>query len=132
MYKNYKTLNDLGNTAPKNTEKETFDPPITVPEITTIEDKETLIRHNKVVVIDIYADWCGPCKTSAPLFAELYEKYKDYCVLVKENVDLKLSPTIQVIPTFQIFHEGKLDSQITGVNLKDVEEKIITFISGQK
>jgi len=132
MYKNYKTLNDLGNTAPKNTEIETFVPPISVPEITTIEDKETLIRHNKVVVIDIYADWCGPCKTSAPLFAELYEKYKDYCVLVKENVDLKLSPTIQVIPTFQIFHEGKLDSQITGVNLKDVEEKIITFISGQK
>lgn len=132
MYKNYKTLNDLGNTAPQNIEKESFVPPISVPEITSIEDKETLIRHNKVVVVDVYADWCGPCKTSAPLFAELYEKYKDYCILVKENVDLRLSPTIQVIPTFQIFNEGKLDSQITGVNLKEVEEKILTFLQQKK
>jgi thioredoxin 1 len=130
MYKNYKTLNDLGNTAAPSTnvEKKEESFVMTVPEITAIEDKETLLRHNKIVVVDIYADWCGPCKTSAPLFAELYEKYKDYCVLVKENVDLKMSPTVQVIPTFQIFFEGKLNSQITGINLKEVEEKIISLI----
>ena len=133
MYKNYKTLNELGNTADKSsgatnppTEKETF--VIYVPEITTLEDKNSLLKNNKLVVVDVYADWCGPCKTTAPLFAELYDKYKDYCVMVKENVDLRLSPIIQVIPTFQIFVDGKLKSQVTGVNLGEVEQHIASVL----
>ena len=132
-YKNYKTLNELGNTAPKvdknqdETKKENF--VIQVPHITSLEDKEALLKNNKLVVIDVYADWCGPCQTTGPLFAELYNKYKDYCILVKENVDLRLSPTVQVIPTFQIFVDGKLKSQITGANLSEVEDNIKAIIS---
>ena len=131
MYKNYKTLNELGNTADTSStstpnQKESF--AIIVPEITTLEDKNSLLQNNKLVVVDVYADWCGPCKITAPLFAELYAKYKDYCVMVKENVDLRLSPTIQVIPTFQIFVDGKLKSQITGANLVEVEQNIASVL----
>jgi thioredoxin 1 len=119
----YRKLNELGNFGPSASieKKENYKTPTTVPEITTKEDKDSLIMHNKVVVVDVYADWCGPCKTTGPLFASLYDKYKDVCKLVKENVDLKLSPTVQVVPTFQIFVEGKLKSQITGANLGEVE-----------
>lgn len=120
----YKKLTDLGKSSRDENEsmKETYS---VVPEITTIEDKLSLITNNKLVVVDVYADWCSPCQTTTPLFANLYDKYKDVCKLVKENVELRLSPTVHVIPTFQIFVQGKLKSQITGVNLEDVEKSIL-------
>jgi thioredoxin 1 len=126
----YRKLNELGNSEPSSSlpKKENYKTPTIVPEITTKEDKDSLIMNNKVVVVDVYADWCGPCKTSGPLFAELYDKYKDLCKLVKENVDLRLSPTVQVVPTFQIFVEGKLKSQITGANLGEVESVLISSL----
>lgn len=119
----YRKLNELGNSEPSASlsRKENYKTPTIVPEITTKEDKDSLIMNNKVVVVDVYADWCGPCKTTGPLFSMLYDKYNGVCKLVKENVDLRLSPTVQVVPTFQIFVEGKLKSQITGANLAEVE-----------
>ena len=76
-----------------------------LPNILRIEDKTALIQNYKVVVIDVHADWCGPCKIVSPLFSELFKKYNipGVCILAKENVDLKLSPSIQVVPTFQFF-----------------------------
>jgi len=126
----YKKLTDLGKSSRETFEemKETYN---VVPEITTLEDKQSLIMNNKVVVVDVYADWCGPCQTAAPMFAQLYDKYKDLCKLVKENVDLRLSPTVHVIPTFQIYVHGKLKSQITGANLEDVEKSILDNLNAE-
>ncbi len=122
----YRKLNELGTSEPSTSldKRENYKTPTIVPEITTKEDKDSLIKNNKVVVIDVYADWCGPCKTTGPLFSDLYDRYNEVCKLVKENVDLRLSPTVQVVPTFQIFVEGKLKSQITGANLAEVESVI--------
>jgi thioredoxin 1 len=126
----YRKLNELGSSEPASsvTKKENYKTPSIVPEITTKEDKDSLIVNNRIVVVDVYADWCGPCQTIGPLFANLYDKYNDVCKLVKENVDLRLSPTVQVVPTFQIFVEGKLKSQITGANLGEVESVIIASL----
>lgn len=122
----YRKLNELGNfgSSASSVKQENYKTPTIVPEITTKEDKDSLIMNNKVVVVDVYADWCGPCKTMGPLFADLFDKYNGVCKLVKENVDLRLSPTVQVVPTFQIFVEGKLKTQITGANLGEVESVI--------
>jgi len=49
--------------------------------------------------------------------------------LAKENVDLRLSPSIQVVPTFEFYFNGKIDSLITGADLTSVEEKIIDLLS---
>ena len=124
---NYKKLNDIGNSA--STTSATVNSNISVvPEITSLEDKNALLKNNKLVVVDVYATWCGPCSDTTPLFAALYDKYKSLCILVRENVDLRLSPTVQVVPTFQIFVNGKLNSQITGNSIEEVENTILKFI----
>ena len=109
-----------------NTNKDQNKEKVIVPEITTMEDKNSLLNNNKLVVVYVYADWCGPCQITAPLFENLYLKYKDVSKLVKENVDLRLSlNTVQVVPTFQIFVDAKLKSQITGADLGAVEDMIV-------
>jgi thioredoxin 1 len=114
----YKTLSEIGG-GPKVVQENY----IQVPEISTIDDKKALIANNKLVVIDVYADWCGPCQAMIPVYGKLYLKYKDYCVLVKENVELRLSPSVTVVPTFLIYIEGTLKHQV--VNNIDEVEKII-------
>lgn len=115
----YKTLAELSGGA-KKTKEENF---VQVPEISSLDDKKALIANNKLVVVDIYASWCGPCEAMIPVYAKLYEKYKDLCVIVKENVELRLSPTVTVVPTFLIYIDGQLKHQI--VNDIDAVEKVI-------
>jgi len=57
--------------------------------IKSIEQKESIIKLNNIVVLDVYADWCGPCKVIAPKYAELAKKYNQVnaCMLCKENID---------------------------------------------
>ena len=120
----YRKLSDIGGSSEKVAISKATKEVIHVPEIFTKEDKESLIKNNKVVIVDVYADWCHPCQITAPYFAELYDKYKDLCKLVKESVELRLSPTVTVIPTFQIIIDGKLTKQITGADMGAVEDAI--------
>ena len=118
----YRKLSDIGYS--KN--KENYEKIINVTQIKTIQDKENLIRSNKVCVIDVYADWCGPCKLIAPEFEKLFKKYNinGVCALAKEDVELKLSPSVKVVPTTQFYIDGKFDSIVTGADLEGIENKI--------
>ena len=120
----YKKLSHFG-------EKSGHETSDVVPKILRKEDKENLIRNFKVVVIDVFADWCGPCKIISPLFSSLFPKYNipGICILAKENVDLALSPSIQVVPSFQFYLNGTLDSVISGADITLVENKIIELIN---
>lgn len=70
--------------------------------------KEWKFKGDKPVVIDFYADWCGPCRMVAPLMKELAKEYEDQIVIYKVNVDneselatalgIKSLPTILFIP----------------------------------
>ncbi len=70
--------------------------------------KEWKFKGDKPVVIDFYADWCGPCRMVAPLMRELAKEYEDQIVIYKVNVDneselaaalgIKNLPTILFIP----------------------------------
>jgi len=119
----YKKLSTFGE---KKSESE-----VVIPIILKIEDKMHLIQNYKVCVVDVYADWCGPCKIVSPLFSQLFTKYNipGICILAKENVDLKLSPNIQVVPSFQFFLYGQLESIISGADITLVENKIIELIN---
>ena len=79
--------------------------------------EEEVIKSEKPVLIDFYADWCGPCKMLAPVLEGLSEKMDKvtfYKVNVDASSDLAGRYGIQAIPNLVIFKDGKAVDQITG------------------
>jgi thioredoxin 1 len=76
---------------------------------------EELEKHpNKQIIVDFWADWCGPCKAVSPLLDEI-EQENDDVVLLKVNVDennaLASSLLIQSIPTLMFFKDGSQNAE---------------------
>lgn len=92
-------------------------------------EKEVLEAQGKVVV-DFYADWCGPCKMMGPIIHELAEEWEGKAKIGKLNVDQcpNISSKYQVmsIPTILIFENGQVKETFVGVTAKDVLEKKLT------
>ncbi|XP_013394301.1 thioredoxin [Lingula anatina] len=67
--------------------------------------------NGKILVIDFYAEWCGPCKKIAPCLEKLAEKYKDKADVYKVNVDdaddIAAHCKISAMPTFHVYKNGK-------------------------
>jgi len=91
---------------------------------------ETEVRESKIpVMVDFYADWCGPCKMMAPLVEELAGSYEGKCRIGKCNTDenpkLVNEFKIMSIPTFIFFKEGKaVETAIGAISKSELEEKI--------
>ncbi|XP_043706560.1 thioredoxin F-type, chloroplastic-like [Telopea speciosissima] len=79
---------------------------------------------DKVVVVDMYTQWCGPCKVMAPKFKELSEKHLDVVFMKldcnKENKPLAKELGIKVVPTFKILKDSKVVKEITGAKFGDL------------
>jgi thioredoxin 1 len=78
-----------------------------------------VIQNNKLVLIDFWAPWCGPCRMIAPILEQLSEEVGDAAVIAKLNVDE--NPTgavrysIQGIPTMILFRNGVEVERFVGV-----------------
>jgi thioredoxin 1 len=81
------------------------------------------IPHNKKVVIDFYATWCGPCARVTPIIDELAEKFENITFL-KVNVDeadeIAAGFEISSLPTFVYLNLGNIVQRIEGANLADI------------
>ena len=96
---------------------------------TSLSELQTLFNNTTYVLIDFSAEWCGPCKQIAPIYANLSKKHSIPGILGFAKVDVDHSPDIaaqygiSAMPTFLAFKEGKLvavngASQIRGADLK--------------
>ena len=84
---------------------------------------ETEVYQAEVpVLVDFYADWCGPCKAMAPVVETLAEEYAGKAKVGKintdENQDIAMEYGIMSIPTFLVFKGGKVVNKMTGMQDK--------------
>ncbi len=93
--------------------------------IKDMEQKNKLINENKIVCIDVYADWCGPCKMIENSYNILSQKFPSIA-FAKENYELGLT-TITGIPTFYIYVNGVLQKNIVGADINAVENLLSTL-----
>ena len=86
---------------------------------------ELVLNADKPVLVDFYADWCGPCKILSPTIEELAQdkKYSDKYYFYKVNVDTAFNISerysIQYIPTIIVFKDGEEITRNSGVVEKD-------------
>lgn len=95
----------------------------------TDETAKEAIESGKVVVIDFWATWCGPCMKLGPIVEELAEKYEGKAIIGKINIDeeteIVAENGIRSIPTVIFFKDGKaVDRSVGLVQLSDLEEKL--------
>ena len=97
-------------------------------QIKTEQEFNNLISSNQTVVIDFYADWCGPCKMMAPFFEQVASE-ESSITFAKINVDeleaLSMRYEITSIPTIIIFKDGKLSKRHSGFMNK---ETLLDFV----
>lgn len=90
---------------------------------------QKMIDNKKTFVVDLYADWCSPCKIVSPIIDKLLQKYIDRLVIGKLDIEQNpLTPSkfnVRGIPTVLFFKDGELvDSQVGSVSESVYEEKI--------
>jgi thioredoxin 1 len=89
-------------------------------ELTDSNFEEQVIRSTKPVIVDLWAEWCGPCRMVGPIVQEIGEEYKDQVVVGKLDVDNNPNVTmkygIRNIPTILFFKNGEVvDKQVGAV-----------------
>ncbi|UCB44572.1 MAG: thioredoxin [Spirochaetota bacterium] len=85
-------------------------------------DKD-IIDADKLVIVDMWAEWCGPCKLMEPVLKEFAEEYLEHVKLVKLNIDQNQQTpakfNVMNIPTLLLFKEGKEIDRIIGAMPKN-------------
>ncbi len=91
--------------------------------ITAANFENELLRSDKPVLLDFYADWCGPCKMLSPVLSEIADEYVDVIRVAKVNVDdepeLAMKFGVSSIPMLVLFKNGKIISTSVGYRPKD-------------
>ncbi|KAH8899792.1 thioredoxin domain-containing protein [Thozetella sp. PMI_491] len=99
--------------------------------IASPQEFAALLASNMYVVADFYADWCGPCKTIAPAYAQLAKTHSvpKYLAFAKVNVDtvqaVAAQYSVSAMPTFMFFKNGKQVAVNGNVNIRGADPQAL-------
>ena len=100
--------------------------------ITALNFKTEVLQSDKPVLLDFYANWCGPCKMLAPVLHEIAEENADTLRVGKVNVDeqMELAMRFQVdsIPMLVLFKDGKAVAKTVGYRSKEELSKLVQSV----
>jgi thioredoxin 1 len=90
--------------------------------VTAASFEADVLKSDKPVVVDYWAEWCGPCRMVAPVLEEIASEHSDKIDVVKLNVDDNPSVAqrygIMNIPTLSVFKDGQVVKEIVGAKPK--------------
>lgn len=96
--------------------------------VNTENFEEVVLKSEKPVLVDFYADWCGPCKMIAPTVEEIANEHEEYTVCkinVDEAMPIAIKYGIESIPTLIAFKNGEIAGKIIGLRPKDAILEIL-------
>ncbi len=110
-------------------------PKYQVQQVTDANFNEVVTQSKVPVLLDFYADWCGPCKILGPIIDELAEEYDGRALVAK--VDTQVNPAlsshfkIKSIPTLMVFNKGHFQEKFHGLIPKpNLEEILNEYLAG--